>query len=94
MKKSIFLTTGSFILYFLRSLICGILTGTFKTNESIAEICSIFIVLAIVFFMIRKKEELLFYGICMWKAENFYKKISFFFLFRWSIFHIYFQVQK
>lgn len=80
MKKSLFLAIGSFILYFLRSLICGILIGTFKTNESIAEICSIFLVLAIVFLMIRKKDAFLYYGICMWKAENFYKVNFFLFL--------------
>lgn len=73
MKKSVFLTVISFILYFLQSLIRGILIGTFNTNEIIAEICSIFLVLAIVFFMIRKKETLSYYGICKWEGNNFYK---------------------
>ncbi len=80
MKKSVFLTISSFILYFLQSLVRGILVGTFNTNESIAEICSIFLVLAIVFFMIRKKETLSYYGISKWEGDNFYKINFFLFL--------------
>lgn len=80
MKKSIFLTISSFILYFLQSLVRGILVGTFNTNESIAEICSIFLILAIVFFMIRKKETLSYYGIRKWEGDNFYKTNFFLFL--------------
>lgn len=80
MKKSVFLTIISFLLYFFKSLIRGILVGTFNTNESIAEICSIFLVLATVFFMIRKKETLSYYGICKCEGKNFYKTNSFLFL--------------
>lgn len=80
MKKSVFLTISSFVLYFLQSLVRGILAGTFNTNESIAEICSVFLVLAAVFFMIRKKETLSYYGICKWKGNNFYKTNFFLFL--------------
>ncbi len=80
MKKSVFLTISSFVSYFLQSLVRGILVGTFNTNESTAEICSIFLVLAIVFFMIRKKETLSYYGICKWEGDNFYKTNFFLFL--------------
>lgn len=73
MKKSVFLTISSFVLYFLQSLVRGILVGTFNTNESVAEICSIFLILAIVFWVIRKKETLSYYGICKWEETSFYK---------------------
>lgn len=71
MKKSLFLAIISFILYFLQSLIRGIIVGTFNIDESVAEICSSIFVLGIVFFMIRKR--LSYYGICKWKGDNFYK---------------------
>lgn len=93
MKKSVFLTITSFILYFLKSLIRGIIVGTFNIDESIAEICSSIFVLVIVFFMIRKGERLSYYGICKWKGDNFYKT-NFFSLFLLSMCHIYFQVKN
>lgn len=80
MKKSVFLTISSFALYFLQSFVRGILAGTFNANERIAEICSILFVLAIVFFMIRKKETLVYYGICKWEGDHFYKTNFFLFL--------------
>lgn len=80
MKKSVFLTITSFILYFLQSLIRGIIVGTFNIDENIAEICSSIFVLVIVFFMIRKRERLSYYGICKWKGDNFYKTNFFLFL--------------
>ncbi len=49
-------------------------------NESVAEICSILIVLAIVFLMIGKRESLSYYGVCMWEGEYFLQTNFFLFL--------------
>lgn len=94
MKKPISLTIISLILYFLQSFICGILIGTLNVNEIFAEIISIFLVLAIVLFMIRKKKR---YHILEYLHGNVMislKHISFFSSFPLLIYRIYFQVQK
>lgn len=72
MKKSITLTIVTFLLYFLQSLISGILIGTYNADETIAQLISI-IVLAIVFLMIKKKELFSYYGLCIWQCDNFLK---------------------
>lgn len=73
MKKPMRLTIISLLLYFLQSLVCGILIGTLNANEIFAEIISTFLVLAIVFFMVRKKETLSYFGICVWECDNFFR---------------------
>lgn len=80
MKKSSFLTITAFLLYLFQSLIRGMITGTFHANENIAEICSILIILAIVFLMIRKREALSYYGVCMWEGKRFLQTNFFLFL--------------
>lgn len=80
MKKSLFITITAFLLYLFQSLIRGIIIGTFHVNESVAEICSILIVLAIVFLMIGKRESLSYYGVCMWEGEHFLQTNFFLFL--------------
>ncbi len=64
-NKPIILTIIILVLYLLKSFVSGILIGTLNANEICAEILSTFIVLAIVFFMIMKKEMLLYLGICI-----------------------------
>lgn len=73
MKKNMTLAIVSLILYFLQSLICGILIGTINANEIFAEISSACFVLAIIFLMIRKREPLSYFGICVWECDNFFK---------------------
>ncbi len=79
MKRTGILTIVSLILYLFRSLICGLLIGTMHVNEVLAEGLSIFVVLAVIFFMIRGKERLTYFGICGWEGDGFLKANFFLF---------------
>lgn len=79
MKRTGILTIVSLILYLFRSLICGLLIGTMHVNEVLAEGLSIFVVLAVIFFMIRGKERLTYFGICGWERDGFLKANFFLF---------------
>lgn len=72
-NKPIILTIICLVLYLLKSLVSGIFIGTFHANEMCAEIFSTFFVLAIVFFIIKKKEMLSYLGICKWQCDNLFK---------------------
>lgn len=72
-NKPIILTIICFLLYLLKSLVSGIFIGTFNANEICAEIFGTFLVLAIVFFVIKKKGMLSYLGICIWECDNLFK---------------------